>query len=102
MSALGERVRRLRLVPDPVPSWQVPPPPGIARPDLTVAVVASDRLRTGLADQWRQRPVAPDAIRLVPPLTIARDELDLFVAALPALITTATATATATAKESAP
>ena len=42
------------------------------------------------------------AIRLVPPLTITRDELDLFVAALPTLIATATATATATAKESAP
>lgn len=64
MSALGERVRRLRLVPEPVPSWQVPPPPGIARPDLMVAVVASDRVRTGLADQWRHRPVAPDAITL--------------------------------------
>ena len=31
-------------------------------------------------------PVAPDAIRLAPPLVITADELDSFVAALPGLL----------------
>ncbi|GAA4690764.1 hypothetical protein GCM10023349_01630 [Nocardioides conyzicola] len=40
----------------------MPPAPGVARPDLGVAIAASDRLSAGLADQWRQRPVTPDAV----------------------------------------
>ena len=46
-------------------------------------------------------PVAPDAIRLAPPLVVTTDELDLFVDALPGLLDAATAppAATATAKD---
>ncbi|MEO6791911.1 MAG: acetylornithine transaminase [Ornithinibacter sp.] len=39
-------------------------------------------------------PVAPDAIRLAPPLVVTTDELDLFVDALPRLLDTAASTAT--------
>ena len=39
-------------------------------------------------------PVAPDAIRLAPPLVVTTAELDLFVDALPGLLDTATADAT--------
>ena len=39
-------------------------------------------------------PVAPDAIRLAPPLVVTTDELDLFVDALPGLLDAATAAAT--------
>jgi acetylornithine/N-succinyldiaminopimelate aminotransferase len=39
-------------------------------------------------------PVAPDALRLVPPLVITTAELDLFVDALPGLLDAATPTAT--------
>ena len=39
-------------------------------------------------------PVAPDAIRLAPPLVVTTDELDLFVDALPGLLDAATAPAT--------
>ena len=35
-------------------------------------------------------PVAPDAIRLAPPLVVTTDQLDLFVDALPVLLDTAT------------
>jgi acetylornithine/N-succinyldiaminopimelate aminotransferase len=35
-------------------------------------------------------PVAPDAIRLAPPLVVTTDQLDLFVDALPELIDAAT------------
>ncbi|MEO5610310.1 MAG: acetylornithine transaminase [Ornithinibacter sp.] len=41
-------------------------------------------------------PVAPDAIRLAPPLVVTTDELDLFVDALPRLLDTAASTATET------
>ena len=41
-------------------------------------------------------PVAPDALRLVPPLVITTAELDLFVDALPGLLDAAT---TPTAKD---
>ncbi len=39
-------------------------------------------------------PVAPDALRLAPPLVVTTDELDLFVDALPGLLDAATAPAT--------
>jgi acetylornithine aminotransferase len=42
-------------------------------------------------------PVAPDAIRLAPPLVVTTAELDLFVDALPGLLDAATATANANA-----
>ncbi|MEO7270313.1 MAG: acetylornithine transaminase [Knoellia sp.] len=61
----------------------------VLRADLSAAVAAAGREAGFLIN-----PVAPNAIRLVPPLVVTRDELDLFVAALPALI--------ATAKESTP
>ena len=76
----------------------------VLRSDLSAAVVAAARTAGFLVNA-----VAPNALRLVPPLTITRDELDLFVSALPSLIetahnatVTATATATATAEEPAP
>jgi len=53
-TTLRGRVRRLRSVPSATPAWQVPPVPVVARPDLRVAVAASDALRRGLADQWVQ------------------------------------------------
>ncbi len=40
-------------------------------------------------------PVAPNTIRLAPPLVVTTDELDLFLDALPGLLDAATATATA-------
>ena len=61
----------------------------VLRSDLAAGVTAAARDAGFLVNT-----VAPDAIRLVPPLTITRDELDLFVTALPSLI--------ATTKESAP
>lgn len=61
----------------------------VLRADLSAGVAAAAREAGFLVNA-----VAPNAIRLVPPLVITRDELDLFVAALPALI--------ATAKESTP
>lgn len=56
-----DRVRRLRPSSVEAPAWSVPPAPRVARPDLVVALAASDRLRVGLADQWRQRSVDPAA-----------------------------------------
>ena len=35
-------------------------------------------------------PVAPDAVRIAPPLVVTTDELDLFVDALPGLLDAAT------------
>lgn len=67
MSTLTDRVRRLRRGDEPTPSWQVPPVPAVVRPDVVAALVTSDRLRAGLADQWRLRPVPPgEADRAVP------------------------------------
>ncbi len=43
-------------------------------------------------------PVAPDAIRLAPPLVVTTDDLDLFVDALPGLLDTATAATTKDAR----
>ena len=37
-------------------------------------------------------PVAPDAVRLAPPLVVTAAELDLFVDALPGLLDAATTT----------
>jgi len=61
----------------------------VLRSELSAGVVAAGREAGFLLN-----PVAPNAIRLVPPLVVTSEELDLFVAALPALI--------ATAKESTP
>lgn len=56
----------------------------VLRSDLSAAIAAAAREAGFLVN-----PVAPNAIRLIPPLVVTRDELDLFVAALPALIATA-------------
>lgn len=61
MTTLVDRVRRLRPSAAEVPAWSVAPGARVARPDLVVALAASDRLRVGLADQWRQRSVDPVA-----------------------------------------
>jgi glycosyltransferase involved in cell wall biosynthesis len=39
------------------PSWAVPPVRPVARPSLVAAVAVSDRLRLGLAGEWKQREV---------------------------------------------
>jgi len=50
------RVRaRLRQQQREPKTWEIPAPLRVARPDLVVATVASDRVRAGLADQWSQR-----------------------------------------------
>jgi hypothetical protein len=57
-------VKALRSVQrgDSVPHWAVPPVRPVARPAVVAAVAASDRLRFGLAGEWRQREVAPDRL----------------------------------------
>lgn len=72
---------------------------GVRGRGLLRAIVLCSDLSAGIAVAARDagflvNPVAPNAIRLIPPLVVTSDELDLFVAALPALI--------ATAKESTP
>jgi hypothetical protein len=42
------------------PAWAVPPVRPVARPSVVAAVAVSDRLRFGLAGEWRQREVTPD------------------------------------------
>lgn len=69
----------------------------VLRSDLSAGVAAAARDAGFLVNA-----VAPDAIRLVPPLVVTRDELDLFVAALPALLATANAAISAAAKEQNP
>ena len=44
-------------------------------------------------------PVAPDTIRLAPPLTVTTTELDSFVAALPAILEAAAPTPSTTSEE---
>lgn len=58
LDAVRERLRsvRLRAVPE-TPAWEREPAPTVARPGVTVALAASQRLRAGLADQWRTRPI---------------------------------------------
>lgn len=67
---------------------------GVRGRGLLRAIVLSSDLSAGVAAAGREagfliNPVAPNAIRLVPPLVVTSDELDLFVAALPDLIATA-------------
>ncbi|WP_404382227.1 acetylornithine transaminase [Knoellia locipacati] len=56
----------------------------VLRSDLSADIAAAAREAGFLVNA-----VAPDAIRLVPPLVVTAEELDLFVAALPSLIATA-------------
>ncbi|KGN42516.1 acetylornithine transaminase [Knoellia aerolata] len=84
---------------DAVTALEHPDVAGVRGRGLLRAIVLRSDLAAGVTAAARDagflvNPVAPDALRLVPPLTITRDELDLFVTALPSLI--------ATTKESAP
>ena len=47
-----------------LPSWQVPPVRPVSRPSVVAAVAASDRLRLGLAGEWKQRDLTPDRLLL--------------------------------------
>ena len=64
---------------------------GVRGRGLLRAIVLRSDLAAGIAAAAREagflvNPVAPDAVRLVPPLIVTADELDLFVTALPSLI----------------
>lgn len=68
---------------------------GVRGAGLLRAVTFADPVAAALAVAAREagfivNPVAPDAIRLAPPLVITMDDLDLFIAALPGLLDTAT------------
>ena len=61
---------------------------------LLRAVVLRDEIAPGLTAAAREagfivNPVAPDAVRIAPPLIVTSEQLDTFVTALPALIDTA-------------
>lgn len=61
---------------------------------LLRAIVLTDAVAATVADAAREHgflinAVAPDALRLAPPLTVTRDQLDSFVTALPSLLDTA-------------
>ncbi|KGN38962.1 acetylornithine transaminase [Knoellia subterranea] len=56
----------------------------VLRSEISAAVAAAAREAGFLVN-----PVSPNAIRLIPPLVVSREELDLFIAALPGLIATA-------------
>lgn len=69
---------------------------GVRGRGLLRAIVLRSDLSAGIAAAAREagflvNPVAPNALRLVPPLIVTAAELDTFVTALPALIATATA-----------
>lgn len=84
---------------DAVAALDHPDIAGVRGRGLLRAIVLRSDLSAGVAAAARDagflvNPVAPNAVRLVPPLIVTRDELDLFVTALPTLI--------AKAKESTP
>jgi acetylornithine aminotransferase len=67
---------------------------GVRGRGLLRAIVLCCDLSSGIAAAAREagflvNPVAPDALRLVPPLVVTAAELDTFVTALPALLATA-------------
>jgi acetylornithine aminotransferase len=67
---------------------------GVRGRGLLRAIVLRCDLSSGIAAAAREagflvNPVAPDALRLVPPLVVTAAELDTFVTALPALLATA-------------
>ncbi len=45
-----------------VPTWQVPPVRPVAHPSVVAAVAVSDRLRLGLAGEWKQRELGPERL----------------------------------------
>ena len=68
---------------------------------LLRAVVLRDEIAPALTVAAREagfivNPVAPNALRIAPPLIITTDQLDTFVSALPGLIDTVTSAAPAT------
>ena len=64
--------------------------------NLDIHDIARASRTFGLSRYFIVTPVAPDAIRLAPPLVVTTDELDLFVDALPGLLDAATAPETST------
>ncbi len=87
--AAGEHLtRRVRALGDPRVT-------GVRGAGLLRAVTLAGAWAPGVAAAGRDsglilNPVAPDAIRLAPPLVVTTDQLDLFVDALPALLDAAT------------
>jgi hypothetical protein len=45
-----------------LPTWAVPPVRPVARPSVVAAVAVSDRLRLGLAGEWKQRDLTPERV----------------------------------------
>ena len=81
--------------------WATRRSPGSAAPDCCSAITLAGEHSAAVAALARDagfivNPVAPDAIRLAPPLVVTTAELDLFVDALPGLLDAATATAATT------
>ena len=70
--------------------------PACCRPSPWPATTPPPSPRWPATPGFIVNPVAPDAIRLAPPLVVTTAELDLFVDALPGLLDTATADATTT------
>ena len=67
---------------------------GLLRAIPLRGVTSADAVTAARAQGFIVNPVAPDAIRLAPPLTITAAELDSFVDALPAILDAATPTPT--------
>ncbi|MGO4340059.1 acetylornithine transaminase [Pedococcus sp. 2YAF34] len=64
---------------------------GLLRAITFTAPVAAQLAAAARDAGFIVNPVAPDALRLAPPLVVTLDQLDTFVAALPALLDAATA-----------
>jgi acetylornithine/N-succinyldiaminopimelate aminotransferase len=65
---------------------------GLLRAITLTAPVAAQVAASARVAGFIVNPVAPDALRLVPPLVVTLDQLDTFVAALPGLLDATTAT----------
>ena len=59
---------------------------GLLQAVMLAAPVAAQLAEAARAHGFLINPVAPDAVRLAPPLVITADELDLFIDALPELL----------------
>lgn len=59
---------------------------GLLRAILLAAPIAPEVAATARANGFIVNPVAPDALRLAPPLVITREQVDLFVDALPMIL----------------
>lgn len=85
-SRLGEYLQR-RVTEAAIPGVR-----GVRGRGLLAAILLTEPVSAQVAAAAREagfivNPVAPDAIRLAPPLIITQDELDLFLDALPDLLT---------------